>query len=109
MIISNFKSDEENAYYIVDKNKKVSKDLLPRLSYTVIFTLIMSSIVLDPNFENLNAIFWLNFIVDIFTLSFSYYTGTNYGKEFSKTVVIANYNTKKQIIDDYKIWKNRGA
>ncbi len=109
MIISNLKSDDERAYYIVDKNKKVSKDLLPRLSYTVAFTLIISSIILDPNFENLNAIFWLNFITNVFTLVFSFFTGSNYGKEFAETVVIANYYTKKQIIDDYKIWKKRGA
>lgn len=109
MIINNFKTNDDEKYTLIEKNKKMARDLLPRFLYTISFTLIMSSIILDPNIENLNVVFWINFTTNIFTLIFSYFTGNNYGKDFTETVIIGNYYTKKQVIDDYKIWKSRGA
>lgn len=109
MVISNLKTNDDVKYQLVEKNQKMTKDLIPRFIYTIAFMLTTSSIILDPNIENLNAIFWINFATNIFTLVFSFLSGTNYGKDFAETVIVGNYYTKKLIIEDYKLWKNRGA
>lgn len=109
MIVSDLRTKDDVKYQIVDKNKKMTKDLMPRFLYTLTFTVAMSSIVLDSNIQNLNSIFWINLATNIFTLIFSYFTGSGYGKTFAETVIVSNLHTKLQVINDYKIWKNRGV